>query len=605
MRVRWLFAVLAAAATLSACGSDDSQAEPQTRDDSSEVDGASLYVATCATCHAADGSGGLGRVIADGALNDLYTVEEMASLVADGTGEMPGFADRFTAPEIEAIVSFVRSDLETAAPVETSAPVIQEERTTRGAPPELEEYSSDWPLPNRDHANSRAVFDSPIDSTTVADLVEVWRYDLEASGFVGPLTTTPLILGGRIYFEDNTGVVHAIDADTGDGGWTAGPVGSLVGPTGVAAGWDKVFGTKTGASGPGKEIAAYDIETGEELGSTSITANGGQVNIQASVHDGLVLGATSGFPAGVRGTITALDQRTGDIVWQFDTIESPDLWGNPSINSGGGSWYPPAVDTEANILYFGTGNPYPFPGATGFPAGTSRPGDNRWTSSTVALDGETGELVWGHQPFPHDLFDRDHVHAALSETGDGEGQILVTVGKGAVMFGLDPATGEELWSTTIGSHQNDDLEEFEGSLTVLPGGAGGVATPIAVADGVAYASVLNAPITYEADQASDGFGTAFASIPTNVVAVDVDDGTLLWDHDLSFDGVGAMTVVNDLVFTSTMSGSIIALDRATGEEVWSMQAAGGINGWPAVAGDMIIYPVGLGPAPHMLALKLP
>ncbi len=570
-------------------------------------DGARLFAENCSTCHAADGSGAVGPAIADGAANDDYTFDEMALVVSDGNSQMSGFGDELSAEAIDAIVTFVRSDLHSTAPADPGGQPTADQRTTHGAPPEIIDHAADWPLPNRDHANSRSTFDTAIDSSTVADLEEAWRYELPNSGTFGAASTTPLILGDDIFLEDNSGVVHAVDRDTGSGLWTAGPTGSLFGPTGVAVGWGKVFGTKTGESGPGQYIAAYDVESGEEIWATDITANGGQVNIQTSVHDGLVLGATSGFPAGVRGTITALDEATGAVVWEFDTIESPDLWGHPDVNSGGGAWYPPAVDPDTNTIYFGVGNPYPFPGAEGFPNATSRPGDNRWTSSTVALDGETGELAWGHQPFPHDLFDRDHVHAALGRvgTGDDARPMLVTAGKGGIVFGLDPTSGEELWSRSVGSHENDGVVELDEAMSVLPGGLGGVATPIAFAEGVAYVAMINAPITYAPDESSTGFGTDVGVMPSNVVAVDAGDGTVLWDRRIDGDVVGAMTVVNDLVLTSTLNGLILALDRETGYEVWSMQADGGINGWPAIAGDLIVIPVGFGAPAHLLALHLP
>ena len=92
---------------------------------------------------------------------------------------------------------------------------------------------------------------------------------------------------------------------------------------------------------------------------------------------------------------------------------------------------------------------------------------------------------------------------------------------------------------------------------------------------------------------------------SNVVAIDVADGSILWDVEVEDDAPGSMTVVNDLVFTSTLSGQILALDRATGNVVWRYQAEGGINGWPAVAGELIIFPVGFSKPPHLLALRLP
>jgi outer membrane protein assembly factor BamB len=65
-----------------------------------------------------------------------------------------------------------------------------------------------------------------------------------------------------------------------------------------------------------------------------------------------------------------------------------------------------------------------------------------------------------------------------------------------------------------------------------------------------------------------------------------------------------VTVINDLVLTATINGEIIALLREDGSEVWRYQAPGGIIAWPAVAGDTIIWPIGIGREPVVLALRL-
>lgn len=462
------------------------------------------------------------------------------------------------------------------------------------------EFAADWPLPNYDHANTRATFESAIDSTNVSQLEEAWRYELRLGGGSGAAATTPVIIGGVVYLGDLLTNVHAVDAATGEQVWMVDVDGPVFGPSGVAVDSGRVFANKKG-----NEIAAYDATTADEMWATNLLMNGGTINIQPTVADGLVLAATSSLSIpGGRGTLFALDQVTGEIVWSFDTIESEDLWGNPKLNSGGGAWYTPAVDVEAGVSYWGTSNPYPFPGAPGFPNGSSRPGDNKWTDSLVAIDLETGTLNWGHQAVSHDLFDRDTVLTAVAELPDGE-QVIISTGKLARVIGLDP-DGTVLWDTPVGMHQNDDVESFEGALDVLPGAAGGVETPIAVADGVVYVSVVNAPIEYTGpEQSSSGNDVRLGSFNSQLVAIDAANGEIIWDIDLPGDSFGATTVVNDLVFTSMLSGEILAFDRATGEEVWSYQAPGGINGWPAFVDDRLVIPVGFANPPVLLALALP
>ena len=283
-----------------------------------------------------------------------------------------------------------------------------------------------------------------------------------------------------------------------------------------------------------------------------------------------------------------------------------DLWGHPELISGGGAWYPPSVDISKRVSYWGISNPWPMPGAKGFPNGGSRPGDNKWTDSILAIDLDTGELRWGHQAVAHDLFDRDTVLTAVADLGgDPQGQVIISTGKLGRVIGLDP-NGNILWDTPVGMHQNDDLDAFEGELEVLPGASGGVVTPIAAADGAVYVPVVNAPTTYAGpEESSSGFSTRYDSFNSRLVAIDAATGRILWDVELPGDSFGGATVVNDLVFTSVLSGLILALDREKGETVWTYQASGFINGWPAFVEDRLVIPVGFGDPPVLLALALP
>ena len=644
---------------LGACGQDE-PALPDAITEFTTEQAEALYVAHCVNCHARDGSGAVGPPIGDGIANEKYTREEMIAQVRDGKGAMPAFSDRLSESEMAAIVDYVRNNLKQLEPLpsaegsdiqEPADPSTdaegqdgessEEAPAVPAIPPELADAA--WPLPNRDHFSSRATTDSPINASNVRNLKEVWRYQVPGGDVFGNITTALLILNDVIYFQERTGVVHAVDLNTGKGIWKAGDpnAGTMFGPNGVAVGWGKVFSTKIGPRGRGELVVAYDINTGEELWASDITSDRSELNIQPFPHGGLVFASSSGFPAGERGTIYALDQATGSIVWQFATVEDEGLWGNPEVNSGGGAWYPPSLDPETDTLYYGIGNPYPYPGIPGYPAGASRPGDNRWTNSTVALDAATGELRWGFQAFPHDIFDRDHVLTAIAEipadggapdgqatNGETTRKVIISTGKGAVVFGLDPATGEELWQTSVGKHQNDRLTSFDETIEVFPGVQGGIVTPIAIADGVAYASVINAATTYNNDEDFQAEQrTRLFTDPSNVVAIDAATGEIIWDVEVTAELIGAtdlfaaldwaeqpdlfggMTVVNDLLFTATYFGQILAFDRSNGKLVWGHQASSSVNGWPAVSGDMIVFPIGqpseiAGTGPHLVAFKL-
>jgi glucose dehydrogenase len=103
----------------------------------------------------------------------------------------------------------------------------------------------------------------------------------------------------------------------------------------------------------------------------------------------------------------ALDAATGKPKWTFNTVaDGAKLFGTPKVNSGGGLWYPPAVDSQGRV-FISVANPAPLYGTTKFPNGSSRPGSNLYTDSLVALDGQTGKRLWSRQTVPHDLRDYD------------------------------------------------------------------------------------------------------------------------------------------------------------------------------------------------------
>ncbi|MDY7101266.1 MAG: PQQ-binding-like beta-propeller repeat protein [Actinomycetota bacterium] len=459
--------------------------------------------------------------------------------------------------------------------------------------------SDTWALPNRDLWNGRANPDTRIGSATIDGLAERWRLEL-AGRPLGSASSTPIVVDDTVYYGDTGASVYALDRTTGELRWQVDGAGGGPGPNGVVVNDGVVY-----ASDDGTGIRALSADDGAERWSTDLVDAGGLVNIAPVVADGLVLAATSasGEP-GARGTLFALDADTGAIVWSFDTIVSDDLWGHPEINSGGGAWFPPAVDLAAGRTYWGTSNPYPFPGAPGYPNGSSRPGDNRWTQSTLALDLATGELAWGHQAVPHDLFDRDAVLTALADTDDdGAPDVVIGTGKHARVLGLS-TDGELLWDTPIGLHDNDDVTEFDGELVVLPGMAGGVVTPPTVADGVVYVVVANVASPY-AGPDDPAVGLEFDAHDSDLVALDAATGEILWERSVPGDAFGGATVASDLVLTSTLDGLLLAHDRADGREVWRLQLPAGINGWPAVTDDELIVPVAWTEPPLLVSLALP
>jgi outer membrane protein assembly factor BamB len=500
------------------------------------------------------------------------------------------------------ILSMIMLGACTQTPSSTSAP--------SPIPPEVTQYARDWPLPNKDYHNTRATMDSIINAGNVNTLGIAWAVPIPGIGLFGAASSTPLILGNNIYFQDLGNNILALDLASGTTRWQKIYNETNVGPNGVAVGWGKVFATID----PYK-FAALDLNSGNELWSTLISniASVG-TDIQPTVYGGKVYTSTvpgsSGsnfYTGGGTGVIYALDQETGEMVWSFDTVDSKDIWGNKDVNSGGGCWYTPAIDPATGSIYWAVSNPAPWPGTKEFPNGSSRPGPNLYTNSLLTLNSDTGNLQWFTQVNPHDILDHDFQVAPILASANINGKdqdIVIGSGKMGRVYAFNRQTGAILWITIVGTHQNDQLSNLpsDNPITVYPGIFGGVETPMAYADGVVYVPVVNLGI-----ETTSTISTLhpFSEATGELVAIDVNSGKILWQK--KFDksmNVGGATVVNDLVFTSTLDGMIYAFKRDTGEQIWSYQAPGGINAWPAVTGDTIIFPVGTGAFPALLALRL-
>jgi len=473
--------------------------------------------------------------------------------------------------------------------------------TTTHADPSTAQAAPGWPAPGHDDGNTRAAAGSAIDAANIATLTPAWQVQTP-----GALTTAVVVVGNTAYAEDDREAVVAVDATTGRTRWQSAPTGFTIGPEGVSVAAGKVF-----ASTP-DGVEAVDARTGAVVWKRRLTQTPTSgVDAQPTVVGGRVLIATVPvspaiqYQGGDRGVLFALDARTGSVDWSFDTVASKTLWGNPAVNSGGGAWYPPAVDPKAGVVYWGTANPAPFPGTAQYPNGSSRPGPNLYTDSTVALKLTTGKLLWYHQAVPHDLFDQDFVNAVLVPLGGGAGAVVVGTGKGGQVLGMDPDTGHLRWQTAVGAHENHDLTALTGPTTVLPGTYGGVLTPPAAAGGDVYLAVLNAPSVLNPDKTAY-FGGSIGTMNGEIDAIDAATGHRQWVASISGDPTGGATVVNDLVITATYQGQLVAVDRATGRVVWTSTVGHGVSGWPAVAGDELIVPTGTvgTPAGHLIAYRL-
>ena len=121
--------------------------------------------------------------------------------------------------------------------------------------------------------------------------------------------------------------------------------------------------------------------------------------------------------------MVALDWKTGTIVWRTSTLPKPGTpdartWPNDQAmtHGGGPAWMTGTYDPDLNLIYWGTGNPHPVL------AGGGRAGDNLYTCSILALNADTGAIVWYFQASPHDTHDWDAVETPVLFTAEFNGK---------------------------------------------------------------------------------------------------------------------------------------------------------------------------------------
>lgn len=455
--------------------------------------------------------------------------------------------------------------------------------------------------PGVDTANTRHV-EGGIDSSNVTSLQEAWSAPLHGSSNFGSFASTPVIDKGVVYLQDLGSNVEALDLENGEVLWKKSFEQPDEGPNGIVVAGGMVFGATPTAA------FALDQKTGEEVWSKQLTRNEHEgIDMAPGYHDGIVyvstvpLNTSSLYEGGGVGILWALDAKTGKKLWHFDTVPK-NLWGHPEINSGGGVWYAPAFD-EKGGMYFGVGNPAPYPGTNEFPWGSSRPGPNLYTDSLVKLNAKTGKLEWYHQVTPHDIFDWDFQGPPILVKAGGK-DLVVAAGKSGIVLAADPETGKVVWQKAVGKHTGHDedgllaMRHEESKIkrpdTIYPGNLGGVIAPMSTDGKSVFVPIVNSPISMAANGATgEGAG---GTTNGEIVALDVATGALEWKEELSSPAFGATTSVGDLVFATDAEGSINAFKASNGQVLWRETLPAGTNSGVMANGTMLIAPAGLASA---------
>jgi alcohol dehydrogenase (cytochrome c) len=252
-----------------------------------------------------------------------------------------------------------------------------------------------------------------INSSNVKNLVPVWSFSTGVdSGHESP----PIVNNGVMFVTTPYSQVIALDAATGDLLWRykrplpEGFSASRNTNRGVALYGDKVYFAPLDAT-----VVALDAKTGKVVWEAKIEdwKQGYYTTMAPLIVKGKVLVGVAGGEFGVRGFVQAFDTQTGKSAWKTFTIPAPgepgsDTWKKADTWKTGGAstWMTGNYDPDTNTVYWGTGNGSPW-------FGDQRPGDNLYTSSTVALDGDTGKIKGHFQYQPNESWDWDEANPPM------------------------------------------------------------------------------------------------------------------------------------------------------------------------------------------------
>jgi len=463
--------------------------------------------------------------------------------------------------------------------------------------------------PNIDQASTREA-KGEINRGNAADLEVAWTLPSQAQSTYGAYAASPVIANGVIYMQDLESTVQAISLDSGEVQWTYKSESATQGPNGVVVADGKVFGATA------SEVFALDQETGKELWSEQIAESPLAIDMAPGYSDGLVYVSTvpvnvnSEYQGGGVGTLYALDGETGKEAWKWDTVPKS-LWGNKKLNAGGGLWYPPSFD-EKGSMYFGTGNPVPYPGTPSEPFGSSRPGPNLWTNSLVKMNAKSGKLEWYHQQTPHDLYDWDFQNSPILTKAGGR-EVAIGSGKNGIVTAVDVKTGKPVWSTPVGEHNGHDedgLLAMKGQSSkikkgeILPGNLGGVISPPAANSTTVFLPIVNHAIEVTPSQTLGESG----GLEGGMVALDIKTGKVKWEETYPSAAFGSPVVINDVVFFTTFDGTVHGLDVESGGELWTASLPAGSNSAVSASGDTLVVPAGIataeGQTPEIVAYSV-
>ena len=494
---------------------------------------------------------------------------------------------------------------------------------------------------------------SPLEQITldnVGELQLVWSWAMDETG---SQEAAPLAHDGILYIPNPRGVIQALDGATGDLIWEYRPGVTLrvdgtrtSDNTGLPAnaravvgrGVQKniaIYGDMIYAATGDASIVAVDARTGREVWKTAVADPGlGYFYVAGPIvaHGKLITGI-SGCERYKDDVcfITGHDAITGQELWRTSTIARPgepggDTWGDLPLRfrAGSDAWIAGSYDAETNLVYWATAQAKPWARAV---RGTA--GDALYTNSSLALDPDTGELVWHYQYLPGETHDMDEVFESVLIDLDGR-RSLFKMGKLGILWQIDRTTGEFINATDIGYQNILSVDSETGEVRYRPGMIPEIGVEIEMCPStsgfkswraMAFSPLTNAlyiPVALNCELATFGpaerilggggtgpvrrINTPHPASEGNLgelLVIDIRNGEVMWRHRTpSPINTAALTTAGGLVFAGDWDRHMYAYNASSGDILWQTRLPTSTQGFPisylADGKQYVAIPVGGG-----------
>jgi len=521
----------------------------------------------------------------------------------------------------------------------------------QAADPEIDrllqgQVGKDWVTNGGNMTNQRYSTLKQIDTSNVKQLKGAWMTRLKGSGLGGKysLEATPLVKDGIMYMVTGNDDVFALNAKTGEIQWEHwSGIGQQISTIccgwlnrGLAMGEGMLFLGQLDAN-----VVALDIKTGKEVWRTAIEDwhNGYGITNAPLYYDGIVYSGITGGEFGIRGRLTALDAKTGKVLWRAYTLPGAgapggDSWpaGTDHFSRGGAAiWNTPALDPQLGLVYFAVGNCGPDYD------GSVREGDNLFCASVLAVNAKTGAYAWHFQEVHHDIWDYDAASPVVlfdTEINGEPRKGIAQAGRTGWVYILDRTNGKPL----IGIEERAVPQEprqktaktqpfpvgdaivpqcaepmpasgyekagcifepfWEEPVLIQPSGVGGtnwapmsynpetgsfyVSGTVRTSVFARYGDTYKLGLRYVGGTQAAPIGSPMSGTFT---AIGANTNKIVWQHKTPYrvgQGGGSTTTAGGLVFRGDPDGNFLAIDAKTGQELWRFQTGFGADATPAV-----------------------